>query len=74
MENGDRNSTALEDTAIGVLRRARATCEHMGQTGIRLAAMADWLEFQVPLVGDRCRRVVQAVLAEASGQGPDERK
>ncbi len=74
MESGDRSNTSLEDTAIGLLRKARSTCEHMGQTGIRIAALADWLEVQVPLISDRCRRVVRTVLAEASGQGPDERE
>jgi hypothetical protein len=71
MESSNR-STNLEDTAIGLLRVARSTCEHMGQTGIRIAALADWLEVQVPVIGDRCRRVVRTVLAEASGHGPDD--
>ena len=69
MSDGGRDSTSLEDATIGLLRKARYTCEHMGQVGIRAAALADWLEVQVPLVSDRCRRVVRTVLSEASGRG-----
>jgi hypothetical protein len=69
MSDEGRGGTSLEDTAISVLRKARFTCEHMGQAGIRFAALADWLEVQVPAIGDRCRRVVRTVLKEASGQG-----
>jgi hypothetical protein len=74
MSDGRRDSTSLEDATIGLLRKARYTCEHMGQVGIRAAALADWLEVQVPLVSARCRRVVRTALNEISGGGiPEER-
>lgn len=72
MSDEGRGGTSLEDTAISLLRKARFTSEHMGQAGIRIAALADWLEVQVPLIGDRCRRVARTVLNEASGRGSSE--
>lgn len=74
MSNEGRGGTSLEDTAISLLRKVRFTCEHMGHAGIRVAALADWLEVQVPLVGQGCRRVVRRVLSEASPEFIDEER
>jgi hypothetical protein len=71
MNDEERGSASLEDVAISMLRKARGTCEHMGQAGIRAAAFADWLEAQVPRVSESCRRLVRTVLNDALGRGLD---
>ncbi len=56
-----------EDSAVEILRRARQTFEHMGNVGFRCVAFADWLEAQVPVVGERCRQVLRSTLDRFTG-------
>jgi hypothetical protein len=63
MSNEDKGSIAqAEDSAIELLRKARHTFEQMGNVGFRCVGIADWLEAQVPVVGERCRKALRSTL------------
>ena len=36
----------LEAAAVGLIRRARRSCEQVGDMGYRFVGVADWLEVQ----------------------------
>lgn len=57
----------LEDTAIALIRRARRSCEQLGEMGFKFVGLADWLELQVPRVSSACRDVVRSALHELGG-------
>jgi hypothetical protein len=62
----------LENAALGVIRSARRTCEQLGSTGLRLVAVADWLEVQVPRIRAAYQKAVKAAVDELEGSDPPE--
>lgn len=64
----------IEHAALDVIRRAKRSCEQLGSTGLRLVAVADWLEVQVPRLRAAYQKAVQAALDELEGRDPPDRR
>jgi hypothetical protein len=60
----------LEETAIGLIRRARRSCESLGEMGFKFVGLADWLELQVPRVSAACRDAVRTAVRDLAGPSP----
>jgi len=59
----------IEAAALGFIRSARRTCEQLGDMGLCLVHLADWLEIQIPRVRSAYQKAMKA--AEDELRRPD---